>query len=270
MRWSLPVLLVLVLSMSGCADSSMVLKGQVDKYQQQQQALTTQTQQLQARAAAMDRDLQEHTAMLAQARQQNKVLEDQLAAVREQVRGATAQLQEARSAQQSSANQVQALTASMRRRGGVAITPNNSLLQTLPAIHYADVHVRRDGDVIRIELPGSQLFDSGSSRLSSGGTSLVTSVASEIKAIYPNQMIGIEGHSDSDPITGRQWQSNHELSTARAMAVYQTLTSRGLFQPDQLFIVGHGSNHPVASNATIDGKRRNRRVELVVYPEKRG
>ena len=38
-------------------------------------------------------------------------------------------------------------------------------------------------------------------------------------------------------------------------------------RPQQLFLVAHGSNHPVVSNASLQGKARNRRVELVVYPE---
>ena len=54
------------------------------------------------------------------------------------------------------------------------------------------------------------------------------------------------------------------------MAVYEELTSRMRMRPDQLFVVGHGSNHPVVSNATAEGKQRNRRVELVIYPERRG
>jgi outer membrane protein OmpA-like peptidoglycan-associated protein len=39
---------------------------------------------------------------------------------------------------------------------------------------------------------------------------------------------------------------------------------------DQLFVVGHGSNHPIVSNGSPEGKQRNRRVELVVYPERKG
>ena len=94
--------------------------------------------------------------------------------------------------------------------------------------------------------------------------------AAELLATYPEQIIGVEGHTDSDPITGRQWRNNHQLSVARAMAVYDVLLGRSRLQAGQLFIVGHGANHPIASNATLEGKRRNRRVELVVYPEKRG
>ena len=264
-----PAAMVLI-ALSGCAENSMVMKGQVSQLQQQQLAVARQHQQLQDRASALDRDNQELGAMLAQSRQQSKVLEDQLGAMREQLRGVTAQLTDVRQEKQSADNKVQALTASMRRKGGVSITPNNSLLKTLPAQVVPDMHVRRDGDVIRVELPGSQLFESGSARLRSGAASLISSVAAEMYANYPDQIIGIEGHTDSDPIGGRQVGSNHELSVHRAMAVHDTLVGRTRYRPDQLFVVGHGPNHPVVSNATLEGKKRNRRVELVVYPERKG
>ena len=54
---------------------------------------------------------------------------------------------------------------------------------------------------------------------------------------------------------------------ARSAAVFDYLTTRGRMRPQELFLVGHGSNHPVVSNASAAGKARNRRVELVVYPD---
>ena len=259
-----------LLALAGCAENSMVLKGQVSKLQEQQLAMSRQNQLFQDRVSALDKDNQDLESLLAQTRQQNKVLEDQYAAVRDQFRGVTAKLTEVSEQRDSSDKKVQALTASMQRRGSVSITPNNSLLQTLPVINLPEVYVRRDGDVIRVELPGSRLFDSGSARLLPAATSQITDVAAQILASYPDQIVGIEGHTDTDPVTGRQWRNNHELSVARAMAVYDALVSRTRYRSDQLFVVGHGPNHPVVSNATPEGKKRNRRVELVVYPEKRG
>ena len=52
------------------------------------------------------------------------------------------------------------------------------------------------------------------------------------------------------------------------MALYDYLATRTRLKPQQLFVVGHGANHPVVSNGTPAGKDRNRRVELVIYPEK--
>jgi flagellar motor protein MotB len=254
----------------GCADNPMVLKGRVAQFEQQQAALTRQNQQYQERIAALDRDNQELQTTLAQSRQQGKLMEDQLAGVREQLRGTTGQLSQVQNEKQDVDRKAQALNASMRRQTGVSITPNNSFLQTLPVIHSPDVHVRRDGDVIRVELPGSQLFEQGSARLRPGAANVIADAATEIRRSYPEQILGIEGHTDSDPVSGGLFRTNHELSTARAMAVYDVLVSSGRYRPDQLFLVGHGPNHPVVSNATAEGKQRNRRVELVVYPERRG
>jgi len=260
---------LLALAVTGCAENALVLKGRMGRLQEQQLAMSRQQQQLQQRAAALDRDNQELGALLAQARQQSKVFEEQLAAVREQLRSTNARLAEVQAEKESNEKKVQALTASMRRRQGVSITPNSSLLETLPAIHLPGVEVDRDGDVIRVRLPGSELFESGSGRLRPGAEERIIQVAAELARTYPEQMIGVEGHTDSDPVVGTRWRNNHELSVARAMAVYDVVLGRTRLRADQLFIAGHGDNHPVASNATLEGKRRNRRVELVVYPEKR-
>jgi flagellar motor protein MotB len=254
---------------AGCADNSMVLKGRLGQAEQQQTAMSRQYQQLQDRANALDRDNQEMSTLVAQSRQQAKVSEDQLAALRDQLRGVTAQLAQARGEKVNTEKRVQALTASMQRQGGVSISPNNSFLQTLPAVNMAGVFVRRDGDVIRIELPGNTLFESGSARLRPGAANLISDAATELLRTYPDQIIGVEGHTDIDLIAGNQWRNNHELSVARAMTVYDVLVNRTRLQGNQLFVVGHGANHPIVSNATLEGKQRNRRVELVVYPERR-
>jgi flagellar motor protein MotB len=259
----------IVAGLSGCADNAMVLKGRLSQSEQQQTALSRQYQQLQDRANALDRDNQEMGTLVAQARQQAKVSDDQLAAIRDQLRTVTAQLDQTRTAKESIDKRVQALTASMQRQGGVSIDPNNSFMQTLPAINIAGVYVRRDGDVIRIELPSTALFDSGSNRLRPGANNLISDVAAEIVRTYPDQMIGIEGHTDNDPSAGNQVRNNHDLSVARAMVVYDVLVARTRLQANQLFVVGHGSNHPLASNATPEGRQRNRRVELVVYPDRK-
>ena len=100
-----------------------------------------------------------------------------------------------------------------------------------------------------------------------GAAQLIDSVAADILRNYPRQRIGVEGHTDGDPSTSREYPSNHHLSIARATTVYNELTGRLRFSPKQLFVIGHGSNHPIVSNATPAGKARNRRVELVIYPE---
>jgi len=257
------------LLVAGCADNPMVMKGRITQLEQQQAASSRQYQQLQDRAYALDRDNQEKDTLLAQARQQTKVSEDQLALLRGQLQSITSQLAQTRAEKENIDRRVQVLNASMQRQGGVTIDPNSSLQQTLPAVNIAGAFVRRDGEVVRIELPGNNLFEPGTARLRPGAANLICDVAAEIVRTYPDQMVGIEGYTDNDPVSGGQFRTNHELSIVRAMAVYDVLISRSRLQGNQLFVTGHGPAQPVVSNATAEGKQRNRRIEFVVYPERK-
>ena len=260
-------IVVVSLALAGCAGSSPRLRSQVEQLTAQHNKAVAENNTLQTRVAGLDKDHQEQSALLAQAQQLNGSLRDQLSATRDQLSDVNTQLAEIRDEKQSADSKVQALTASLRRRGGVTITPNSSALPSMPSINLPEVVVRRDGDVIRIELPGSRLFESGSARLLPGAATLVTDAATELVGRYPNQMIGVEGHTDSDPVSHRGWTSNHQLSALRAQAVFDLLVSHTRLKPSQLFVVGRGASNPVASNGTLEGKRRNRRVELVVFPQ---
>lgn len=259
--------LLSVTALAGCANNSLALQGQVQQLQQQQATLAQRNQELQSRAATLDHDNQELESLLAQSRQQNKIFDDQLAAMRDQLSGATSQLARLKMEYEDTSRKAETLEASAKRRLGATITAHNSLEQQLPAISIPGVNVRADGDVVRVELPGN-IFEQGSARLLPQAGALVDQVAAELLRAYPNQMIGIEGHTDSDPVRSNKWSSNHQLSIGRAMAVYDHLVGRAHVYAGQLFVVGHGANHPVVSNGTADGKQRNRRVELVVYPDR--
>jgi flagellar motor protein MotB len=260
---------ILLLLLAGCATDSIVLKGKVQQYEQQQANLSKQFEMLRSRATALDKDNQDLNQLLAQTRQEAKLAEEQLTEVKGQLRTVNTRLADAQSAQVSSEKKVETMEASLQRQGSVTITPNNSFLQTLPAINLPGVVVRRTGDAICVELPAERLFEPNTNRLRPGGAELIVGAVDELLRTYPDQMIGIEGYTDSDLVGGGQWRSNHELSIAQAMTVHQVVLARTRLRDDQVCIVGRGSNNPVASNGTEEGKRHNRRVELVVYPEKK-
>ena len=119
-----------------------------------------------------------------------------------------------------------------------------------------------------IELPADALFEPGTASLLPSGTALLSQAASEVQRSFTGQFVGIEGHTDTEPLHNASWGSPHQLSAARASAVFDFFTSRTSLKQDQLFLVAHGPNHPVVSNATAAGRARNRRIELVVYPER--
>ena len=188
----------------------------------------------------------------------------------EQLSSTTSQLAQARQDKQLVEKNAQAVVASTKRRAGALITPNNSLKQNLPNLTLPGVEVRQDGDTVRFELSTDRLFTPGTAQLRQDAPQLLDAVAAEIERTYPEQIIGVEGHTDSDPPGTSPPQSPHQFSTSLAMSLFDYLTARTHLRPNQLFLVGHGGNHPVVSNATPAGKARNRRVELVIYPDKLG
>ncbi len=252
----------------GCAGSNSVLMGNVDQLQQQQVAMQRQNQELHARAASLDRQQQDLTALVAQLRQQVKVEQDRSQLLQTQLASTTNQLAKLRTEKETISKQAETLTASLQRQRGVTITPNNSLLTTLPKINLTGVEVRHDADVIRVELPTDQLFQYGTNQFQPNAGRIIATAAAEILRNYPNQKISVEGHTDSTPVQSYQFSSNLQLSTAQAMAVYDVLASQTRMQASQMIVVGHGDRNPVMSNATPQGKQRNRRVELVIHQDR--
>jgi flagellar motor protein MotB len=234
---------------------------------QQQTAMAQQTQQYQQRAATLDRDNQELQSMLAQSRQQSQLLEEQVRATQTQLKDTTDRLVAAQSDIDQMRGRTSAMAASMQMRNQAEIRANNTLLRGLTITNMPGINVRQDGDVIRIELPGDQLFNFGTAQLKLGADGLVKTVAADVAQNYPQQLIGIEGHTDGSPMTSPQYPTDQHLAIGQAMAVYDVLTRQGGMPPRQLFVVAHGGSHPVVSNATEAGRARNRRVEVVVYPE---
>jgi flagellar motor protein MotB len=268
------IVLALALALSACSpgcNRQMVATNQpppaVTITPQQQQAIAQQQQQYQQRAAGLDRDNQELASLLAQSRQQIQLLEEQMRATQAQLRDTTDRLASVQSDNDQLRSRTTALTASMQTRGQVEIRANNSLLRNLSIANLPGVSVRQDGDVVRIELPADQLFNFGTAQFKPGSDALLRAAVADLVQNYPQQLIGIEGHTDGSPPATPQYPSDQHLAVAQATAVYDMLTRSGGMPAKQLFVVGHGGSHPIVSNATEAGRARNRRIELVVYPE---
>lgn len=237
---------------------------------EQQQAIAMQTQQYQQRAAALDRDNQELQTLLAQSKQQTQLLQEQVLATQSQLRDTSSQLASLQGEHDQMRTRTSAMAASIRTQSQAEIRSNNSLLRNLTITNLPGVQVRQDGDVIRVEIPTDQLFNPGTAQLKMGADEILRSVGADLVRNYPQQMIGIEGHTDNANamIVGMsQTSSPQHLSVAQATAVYDALIRAGGMSAGQLFVVGHGPNHPIVSNATAAGQARNRRVEIVIYPE---
>ncbi|MDM8538509.1 OmpA family protein, partial [Desulfobacterales bacterium HSG17] len=124
--------------------------------------------------------------------------------------------------------------------------------------------VRREGNLLAITLKGDVSFDSGSAKINPGLYSEIDRIA-QIMTQYPQTRIQVEGHTDSK---GKD-ASNMELSRKRADAVMNLLVQRGV-DPGKITIMPFGESQPVSTNATPEGRQKNRRVEIKIEPTDAG
>jgi chemotaxis protein MotB len=136
-------------------------------------------------------------------------------------------------------------------------------LQNEIATHAIALHRETDGLVISLREFG--FFDSASVTIKAGALPALDRIAS-LLAIRTCRL-RIEGHTDNVPIHTSQITSNWELSTARATELVRLLIQRYRFSPERLSAAGYAEYHPIASNASPQGRAQNRRVDLVVLSE---
>lgn len=134
----------------------------------------------------------------------------------------------------------------------------------------SQIEIREAQKGLVISFIDKVLFDSGRAVIKPQAHPALEKVAQIIKD-YPNRPVLIEGHTDNVPIGPRlksRYQTNWELSTARAVAILRYLIEKHSLPPKQLAAAGYSKYHPVASNKTEEGRQKNRRVEVVIMPEK--
>jgi chemotaxis protein MotB len=115
-----------------------------------------------------------------------------------------------------------------------------------------------------VELPAEVLFPSGSADLTEAGATAIKDVAKILKTV-PNKRFVVAGHTDSVPISNDRFRSNWALSSARAVNVTEALIRWGI-DPNRLGAVGYAEYDPIAGNVKESGRKKNRRIEIVLEP----
>ena len=121
-----------------------------------------------------------------------------------------------------------------------------------------------DAGRIVINLPNNVLFNSGSAGLNSEGQEALAQIGGVLKN-FSDRRFQVEGYTDNVPIKSARFPSNWELSTTRALAVVHLLTDMGV-TPENLSAAGFGEFRPRADNDTDEGRKLNRRIEIVMLP----
>ncbi|MDD5216991.1 MAG: OmpA family protein [Candidatus Omnitrophica bacterium] len=119
-----------------------------------------------------------------------------------------------------------------------------------------------------VTLLSKVLFESGKTDLKESSKATLDTVAQILAEKVGEHMVYVEGHTDDEPIEYSEWPSNWELSTARATNVIHYFVDEKGMDPRRLAAVGYGEFHPIADNSSEEGKSQNRRVDVVISPQK--
>ncbi|MCR8921681.1 flagellar motor protein MotD [Dasania sp. GY-MA-18] len=123
------------------------------------------------------------------------------------------------------------------------------------------IHLQGNEEWLSVEMKSSLLFETGDARLTVPSMEILASLAGLFKD--SSNPIRVEGFTDNVPISNEFFESNWELSAARAAAVVRLFAEEGI-DPARMAAVGYGEHQPVADNDSPAGREKNRRVVLMI------
>ncbi|MCM1287117.1 MAG: flagellar motor protein MotB [Clostridium sp.] len=126
------------------------------------------------------------------------------------------------------------------------------------------INIDYNEQYVELDLEGSILFESGSAQIRDDQKLFLQKIAS-ILTKYKYCIIEIEGHTDNVPVSSSAFENNRQLSTERARNVYEYIIAQENFIESNMKIAGYGESKPIASNATEEGRAKNRRVCIKIY-----
>jgi chemotaxis protein MotB len=206
---------------------------------------------------------------LTQAEQGRSSLESQLNATRKE---ASSRLQDASSrlnmSQQQIADQQRRLEQlqgliDQQRQNTQAL--RKKITDALVGFNSNELTVSTKNGKVYVSLQENLLFPSGSAVVNPKGKQALSKLA-DVLNVNPDINVDIEGHTDSIPIHGK-YSDNWDLSVARSTAIVRILTETYKVDPTRVTASGRSRFEPVETNATAEGRARNRRTEIILEPK---
>jgi chemotaxis protein MotB len=119
-----------------------------------------------------------------------------------------------------------------------------------------------------LSILAEKIFVTGTDDLSDAGKGFLDKIVALVEKRFSSNYIFIEGHTDSQSLAVFEWKSDWDFSFARALSVLKYFTENKRLDPWRLSASGFGQYRPCATNETKEGRRLNRRIEVVISPQK--
>lgn len=161
---------------------------------------------------------------------------------------------------------IQHLVNTKNKSDSLNLVLTNRLTRSLSREEMQDVDVQVLKGVVYISLSDNMLYKSGSYEISDQAGETLSKIA-KIIMDYRDYDVLVEGNTDNVPISKPNIRNNWDLSALRGSSVVQALQEDYGVDPKRLTAAGRGEYNTIASNATEDGKTRNRRTQIIITPK---
>lgn len=158
------------------------------------------------------------------------------------------------------------LNSSMQRKDSINLSLVMNLKRSLADINDQDVQVEVKKGVVYVSISDKLLYPSGKYEVNTQAETVLEKVARVINDHNELDVL-IEGHTDAVPISTNMLKDNWDLSALRATSVARLLQTKFGVRPDRLTAGGRSEFAPKTDNATPDGRRVNRRTEIILTPK---
>lgn len=295
MKTTLPAFALLAALLAGCVgiedyerktDEAAGLRREIDEALAKTDALQKKARALEATIARKDQEIQELGESLTMARRYSQRKETGEADLRARVASLEAEKAKGAAGAGRLRRAYEAARARSRKLRKSLLAAQKKLLRFEDRLRFQaqlekDVKaqlarerrrgrafVRRLGDRVSISVESALLFKSGSARIRTEGKPLLLKLAGLLRR-YANREAQVQGHTDNVQISDRlaeRWETNWELSAARATRVLRYFVEVGNLDPRRVSAAGMGEFRPIGDNHTREGRRMNRRIEILIFP----
>ena len=238
--------------------------GERDKLQSEYNSVKSNYDNLKNSYDALEKN---SSASIAANSQKNRELLAQLEAKEEALSAENARLEKLKSELEERSNRVAELESVIASKDAAMTALKDAISKALTDFEGKGLTVEQHDGKVYVSMENKLLFSSGSWAVGSEGKRAVKQLGS-VLGDNPDIAVLIEGHTDNVPYKGNGiLTSNWDLSTKRATAIVNILQQNADINAENLTAAGRGEFAPIASNETVEGKAKNRRIEVILTPK---
>jgi chemotaxis protein MotB len=250
-------------------ESRRKLQSEIDKLASEKGKLNNAVDQLENKKSTLEKEYNELSEMsaeqLSEKEKQNRALLVQLQEKESKLASESARLQKLQDELKSRSERVDQLESLIASKEAAMQRLKDAVSAALQGFEGKGLTVERKNGKVYVSMENKLLFGSGSWAVGSQGKSAVVNLAGVLKK-NPDIDVLIEGHTDNVPYGGKDVVTdNWDLSTKRATAIVRILVNNSV-NAEQITAAGRSKYIPVASNSSVSGKAKNRRIEIILAP----